>query len=280
MNKSELRNLDFLQYIRSLNAFEVDSIPEAELQRLSSLSGQAVDAAIPQSLNLLPNYIQQHRLLHHPWLLAFSRAHLSHADLLTWLHQRYLISWCFPNWLLGVVAKLPSAEARIPLLMNLYEEHGLGQSHGGKPHPQMWRQLFEELGAIAPGEALPLPESAAALNKGTLLYLKLYTTACFSSPTLVGLGAMTFVEFILPYENLLILQGLRRLGVSSAGQEFFEVHCECDEAHAGSLLDVIEKLTHSHGSIAIEQVWQGIHIAEQARQGFYDALTTKLELVA
>jgi pyrroloquinoline quinone (PQQ) biosynthesis protein C len=113
-----------------------------------------------------------------------------------------------------------------------------------------------------------------------LLYLQLYTTACFSAPVLVGLGAMAFVEFILPFENLLILQGLRQLGISPAGREFFEVHCECDEAHAGSLLEVIEKLAQIHGAAAIEQIWQGIRIAEQARQGFYDALTTELELVA
>jgi pyrroloquinoline quinone (PQQ) biosynthesis protein C len=163
MNKIKLRNLDFLQYIKSLGAFTADSCTESGLQRLSSLPGQSFESPSSQSLNLIPTYIQHHRLLHHPWLLAFSKAHLSQADLLTWLHQRYLISWCFPNWLMGVVAKLPSAEARIPLLMNLYEEHGLGESHGGKPHPQMWRQLFEELGAIASGEALPLPESAAEL---------------------------------------------------------------------------------------------------------------------
>ena len=51
-----------------------------------------------------------------------------------------------------------------------------------------------------------------------LLYLQLYTTACFSAPVLVGLGAMAFVEFILPFENLLILQGLRQLKFPRQGE--------------------------------------------------------------
>jgi hypothetical protein len=73
--------------------------------------------------------------------------------------------------------------------------------------------------------------------------------------------------------------GITPVEISPAGREFFEVHCECDEAHAGSLREVIEKLAQIHGAAAIEQIWQGIRIAEQARQGFYDALTTELELV-
>ncbi|UBF27814.1 iron-containing redox enzyme family protein [Kovacikia minuta CCNUW1] len=270
MNENEPPSLDFLQYVESLNGFEIKKMSESGAQ-LFPFSGHPSDSSTSTCLSTIPIYIQHHRLLRHPWLIAFSNAHLSHLDLLTWLHQRYLVSWCFPNWLMATVAKLPSAEARIPLLLNLYEEHGLGESHGGKPHPQMWRQLFEELGAIAPGEALPLPQSTTDLNQGTLLYLRLYTTACFRLPALVGLGAMAFVEFILPYENQLILQGLERLGISQRGREFFEVHCQCDEAHAGEILNVMEKLANT--PTAIGQVWQGIQIAENARQGFYDALS-------
>jgi len=233
---------------------------------MQPLPSQATSRRSPREIQY---YAKHHELLAHPWLNQFRQAQLSATTLQTWLKQRYLISWCFPNWLLSIVAKLPTPEARIPLLMNLHEEHGLSPGHA-KPHPQMWQQLFEELEIVAGGEPLPLPTSPAELLPGTLGYLQLYTDACFKSPALVGLGAISFTEAILPYENKLILEGLNQLGISDSGQEFFAVHCECDEAHANEIISVIEQLADDPETI--QQVWQGVEMAVTARQSFYNSL--------
>jgi pyrroloquinoline quinone (PQQ) biosynthesis protein C len=251
--------IDFLEYMQSLEVWQ-------DWKPRQPLPSQANSTRSPWEI---PDYTKHHELLHHPWLKQFQQAQISPNLLHIWLKQRYLISWCFPNWLLSLVAKLPTAEARIPLLMNLQEEHGLSSGHT-KPHPQMWQQLFEELEVVAPGESLPLPSSPADLIPGTHIYLQLYTEACFKCPTPVGLGAISFTESILPYENRLILEGLNQLGVSESGQEFFAVHCACDQAHADELIGVIEQVADEPETI--QQVWQGVEMAVTARQTFYNSL--------
>jgi pyrroloquinoline quinone (PQQ) biosynthesis protein C len=250
---------DFLEYMQSLGVW----------QNWKPMPLFPCQVNGTRSLREIPHYTKHHELLHHPWLDQFRQAQLSPSTLQTWLKQRYLISWCFPNWLLAIVAKLPTPEARIPLLMNLQEEHGLSSGHT-KPHPQMWQQLFEELNVVAPGASLPLPSSPAELIPGTQSYLQLYTEACFKLPSLVGLGAIAFTESILPYENKLILEGLNQLGVSDRGQEFFAVHCACDEAHANEIISVIELVADDPETI--QQVWQGVEMAVIARYAFYNSL--------
>jgi len=270
---------DFLAYIESLyppqDSSQIQTVQRYLLPLLVAYTAQA-NTARPTKEIL--NYAKHHELLCHPWLIAFQKALLSQKILQIWLQQRYLISWCFPNWLTSIVAKLPTSEARIPLLKNLYEEHGLveGSSHSSKPHSQMWQQLFEELGVLTLGAPLPLPVSAAELVWGTQFYLQTYTEACFNHSVFVGLGAISFTEAILPYENKLILQGLQKLEVSQKGQEFFRVHCDCDEAHANEIIHVIEQVANDPE--AIQQVWQGVEIAAVARKAFYDTLQSLAQL--
>ncbi|AOY81905.1 iron-containing redox enzyme family protein [Moorena producens JHB] len=299
---------DFLEYMRTLQVSqELDRPTQAE-------SANTVSIATIQSLGSpqqIPHYARNHALLQHPWLLSFQNRPLRHThledlpnivqklgvlvadhpqlsgliretgvsrNLETWLKQRYLISWCFPNWLTAVASKLPTPQTRIPLLKNLYEEHGLSGKPGhSKPHPQMWQQLFEELSAIAPGQSIPLPKSSQDLLPGTQRYLQIYTTACFQYPAAFGLGILAFTESILPYENQLILAGLKKLGISTKGQEFFAVHCDCDQDHAEEILDVIEQTANSPQTLW--QVWQGVAMAVRARQGFYDDLDRELVLL-
>ncbi|NEO22174.1 iron-containing redox enzyme family protein [Moorena sp. SIO4A5] len=307
---------DFLEYMRTLQVWQqLDRPTQAE-------SPNSFSIATIQSLGSpqqIPDYARNHALLQHPWLLSFQNPPLRHThledlatteeklgvlvadhprlssliretsvsrNLETWLKQRYLISWCFPNWLTAVASKLPTPQTRIPLLKNLYEEHGLsGKSGHSKPHPQMWQQLFEELSAmdllsryaIAPGESIPLPKSSQELLPGTQRFLQIYTTACFQYPAAFGLGILAFTESILPYENQLILAGLKKLGISTKGQEFFAVHCDCDQDHAEEILDVIEQIANCPQTLW--QVRQGVAMAVRARQGFYDDLHRELVLL-
>ncbi|MGK7878276.1 MAG: TenA family transcriptional regulator [Xenococcaceae cyanobacterium] len=259
---------DFLEYMRTLEVWqEENSQPKPQFSATLFLAH--VDCL--QSPLEISNYAREHAILQHSWLVGFQNARYSRNHLKIWLRQRYLISWCFPNWLMAIAAKLPTPGTRIPLLINLYEEHGLVPDKGhSKPHPEMWQQLFEELQAVETGTPLPLPASAAELLPGTQSYLQLYTTACFEYPTPFGLGVLAFTESILPYENKLILAGLRRLGISSAGQEFFAVHCECDKAHAEEIIKVIDQIADSPQRLW--EVWQGVEIAVRARKAFYDSL--------
>lgn len=263
---------DFLEYMQSLNSWQNWGRTKPVQQFLHTLSTFSAQANAGRSPFEIMDYAKSHELLSHPWLIDFENTQFSQEVLNVWLKQRYLVSWCFPNWLTGVMAKLPSSDTRIPILMNLYEEHGLveGSAHHSKPHPQMWRQLFEEFGVIQPGEPVPLPQSEADILWGTQLYLQIYTEACFKYPTPIGLGVMTFTECILPFENVHVLKGLERLEVSPKGQEFFAVHCECDEAHANEIIEVIELVATDADSR--RQVWQGVEMAAMARKAFYDNL--------
>ncbi|NEP25226.1 MAG: iron-containing redox enzyme family protein [Moorea sp. SIO3I6] len=299
---------DFLEYMRTLQ------VPQELDRPTQAQSANSFSIATIQSLGSpqqIPHYARNHALLQHPWLLSFQNPPLRHThledlpttdqklgvlvadhpqlssliretsvsrNLETWLKQRYLISWCFPNWLTAVASKLPTPQTRIPLLKNLYEEHGLsGKSGHSKPHPQMWQQLFEELSAIKAGQSIPLPKSSQDLLPGTQRYLQIYTTACFQYPAAFGLGILAFTESILPYENQLILAGLKKLGISTKGQEFFAVHCDCDQDHAEEILDVIEQIANSPQTLW--QVRQGVAMAVRARQGFYDDLHRELVLL-
>ncbi|NEO67740.1 MAG: hypothetical protein F6J98_48305, partial [Moorea sp. SIO4G2] len=64
---------------------------------------------------------------------------------------------------------------------------------------------------------------------------------------------------------------------STKGQEFFAVHCDCDQDHAEEILDVIEQIANSPQTLW--QVRQGVAMAVRARQGFYDDLHRELVLL-
>ncbi|MBO3461602.1 iron-containing redox enzyme family protein [Aetokthonos hydrillicola Thurmond2011] len=257
---------DFVAYIQSLypqqDTTQILTIQRADIAEINTI----------RPVKEILQYARHHEILSSPWLIAFQKGLLSKEVITNWLQQRYLLSWCFPNWLTSVVAKLTTSEARIPLLNNLYEEHGLveNSTHSNKPHSQMWQQLFEELGILRIGESLPLPVSARDLFSGTQFYIQTYTEACFNHSVFIGLGAISFTEAILPYENKLILEGLQRLGISQNGQEFFRLHCECDETHANEIIHVMEQIADSPREI--QQVWQGVEMAAIARKAFYDTL--------
>jgi pyrroloquinoline-quinone synthase len=260
---------DFLSYMEMLGVFSDGRETQvgSQLLSLQPVPRQCViDNSHP---NQILDYVDSCELLRHPFLVDFFNASLSDTALHSWLKQRYLISWCFPNWLTAVISRLASVNARIPMITNLYDEHGLGEeSH--KPHPQMWQQLFEELEIVAPGSCLPLPSSPIELSEGTKLYLQYYTEACFRSNASIGLGLICFTESILPHENYLVLEGLRRQGISERGQEFFEAHCHWDHKHSEEIINVIIQTYNEPETI--QKVWDGVKIGVLARKAFYDSL--------
>lgn len=267
---------DFLEYMRTLQVWQqADTHLNKQFLPVAHVSSSQLESLpSPQEI---PAYTKDLFRQPHPWLLSFANAQFSRTHIQTWLKQRYLLSWCFPNWLIAVTSKLLTPQTRIPLLMNLSEEHGLVKDKGhSKPHPEMWQQLFEELKIVVPGTPLPLPTSAAELLPGTQLYLQIYTSACFGYPVSYGLGTLAFTEAILSYENKLILEGLGKLGVSLQGQEFFALHSNCDEAHADEIIGVITQIADRPETVW--EVWQGVEMAVRARKAFYDTLLDRTKI--
>lgn len=139
----------------------------------------------------------------------------------------------FPQFLGALVANIPSAEARLPIVDNLLEEHG--HLDLKKAHINTFQLFLSSLGdeASVLTRRPPIP--------GTRAYIRCLYDQCLHAPWRQGLGCMGVIEEIFSSLSLAIAKGVVESGVvNAANLKHFTLHEEVDVEHAQGMYRVIE----------------------------------------
>lgn len=197
-------------------------------------------------------------LLKHPFYQAWMAGTLSRETLIDYAEQYYFHVDRFPRYIGAIHSHCENAEQRRELLENLNDEEG--RTHG-VPHPDLWLQFAEGMGASR--TEVVMIEPRTAIRRVTATFFGL-ARASYAE----GLGALYAYESQVPEIADSKITGLKcRYGVHDERTlEFFSVHSEADKAHRASILKMLETLSPAEQELACAA-------AKQAAQALWDFLS-------
>ena len=204
------------------------------------------------------------RLLEHPFLSRCGNGSITMDELRSFLVQQGMYSRHFTRYLCALISHLNEAEDVLRLAANLVEELGYGDDPKGIPHSRMYAELLESFGLRLDQHSV-YPETQNLIDTMFML--------CRQPGGLSGLGALCLgAEAVVPAMYTRIIEGFQSCGIEEDRLEFFRVHVDCDDGHAGTMFDLITKRTRNATSSLIGALQAG-EIALNARLRFFDAIT-------
>ena len=174
------------------------------------------------------------KIIKHPFIKRIDDAWLNKEQLKYFVEQYYIYCTYFPRFLAAAAANIPDDKTRMPIVENLWEEHGEGKlslSH---------RILFEKF-ALSLGldkehlsNVKPLPTTQICCEN--LINL------CHDGHFLESLGALgPGTEFFTNEEYSIIQRGLKKYDFLTEDDIYFwTVHISLDEDHYSEMLEAIE----------------------------------------
>lgn len=199
-----------------------------------------------------------------PLLQRLRTGPLDLPTLRLWAAQYYLVVREFARFLSAIHSACPDHKVRTLIAENLYEEHG--RFVPGKDHPALMRRFGRSVGLSeeAMEMASPLQETAAYI--ATLFQLT-RERSYLEGLAAVGLGVEAPIpRYFARLEPLLRQQH----GLSTEDTEFFRIHIEDDDHHAGRAMTVV--LGHAGTEKERTAILEAVREAQTARARFRDAV--------
>ncbi len=179
---------------------------------------------------------------------------------------RFAQSYCyqvdnFKRCVAAVYAKAEPRDVRELMLENLEEEHGEGDP--ARDHAQLVARFGRALGADLPDpfNVEPIPESREWVER----ILKV----CLEEDFVVGLAALSYgIEARTRTMAFLGTIYRDRYGIPEDDLEFFFMHLEADEEHAGRAIEMIRKYCTTEellerSKIAVREVLDATRVAAE-----------------
>ena len=169
-----------------------------------------------------------------PFMLDFAEGKVPRENL-----ARFAASYCyqvdnFKRFVAQVYANAEPRDVRELMLENLWEEHGDGDD--SRDHTALVAKFARALGAEIEDiyDVEPIRESRQWVDR--------ILQVCRDEDFVVGLAAISFgIEFRTQTMALLGQIYRDRYGVSEDDLEFFFMHLEADEEHAGRAIELVRK---------------------------------------
>ncbi|MGZ4120138.1 MAG: iron-containing redox enzyme family protein [Actinomycetota bacterium] len=169
-----------------------------------------------------------------PFMIEFAEGRVPKENL-----ARFATSYCFQvdnfkRCVAAVYAKAEPRDVRELMLENLLEEHGEGDP--SRDHAQLVARFGRAMGADLPTpyDLDPIPESRQWVER----ILKI----CLEEEFVVGLAALSYgIE--ARTRTMAFLGAIYRdkYGIAEEDLEFFFMHLEADEEHAGRAIELIRE---------------------------------------
>jgi len=169
-----------------------------------------------------------------PFMLDFAAGKVPRENL-----ARFAASYCFQvdnfkRFVAEVYANAEPRDVRELMLENLWEEHGEGDP--SRDHTALVAKFARALGATIEDiyAVEPIPESREWIDR--------ILEVCRDEDFVVGLAAISFgIEFRTQTMALLGQIYRDRYGLSEDDLEFFFMHLEADEEHAGRAIELVRR---------------------------------------
>jgi pyrroloquinoline quinone (PQQ) biosynthesis protein C len=209
------------------------------------------------------------RVLRHPFLAGCANGTVTLEQLREYLVQHGKYARYFTRYLCALISQLDEGEDVLKLAENLTEELGFGDDTELRiPHARIYADMLKDLD-IDPAVHPTNPETQSLIDTMFML--------CRQPRGTAGLGAMCLgAEGLVPAMYARIMEGFRHCGVDEKRLEFFAIHIECDDGHAGTMYEILARETEVSPSARITALNAG-DIAVNARLRFFDALTGRVQ---
>ena len=168
----------------------------------------------------------------------------------------YAFSHEFPLFLAAAISHVKDEAARLLLVHNLYEEHG--NLELDRFHPALFRQFVVGIG-LQP-EALERLDARSPGVQGA----QWVTSICRDGPGYRALGALYVTELLFGPCCEVIMDGLRRMHLSSDATEFFSLHAVAEEHHKEQIWQALERISKSD-----DELREAIEVAGDIARMFY-----------
>ena len=173
------------------------------------------------------------KILHHPFLKRIDDAWLNKEQLKYFVEQYSVYCRYFPRFLSAAAANIPDDKTRMPIVENLWEEHGEGRIE--KSHRILYNNFAASLGLSV--EDLNKVEPLAT----TQICCENLINLCHDGHFLESLGALgPGTEFFTNEEYSIIERGLKKYDfLTDEDVYFWTVHISLDEDHYSEMIDAI-----------------------------------------
>jgi len=173
-------------------------------------------------------------ILHHPFLTRVKNASLSKKQLQFFVEQYHIYNTYFPRLLAALASNIPDDKTRIPIIENLWEEHGSGVLE--ESHRVLYERFAKAVGVTTKELAKVEPLSTTSICCEHLL------ETCMNEDFITSLGVLgPGTEYFTNDEYGLIVEGLSKYDfLSNDDLQFWIVHISLDEDHYSEMLEVIE----------------------------------------
>jgi pyrroloquinoline-quinone synthase len=169
-----------------------------------------------------------------PFLRDFAEGKVPRENLVP-----FATSYCyqvdqFKRFVAAVYARAEPRDVRELMLENLWEEHGEGDPM--RDHTQLVGKFARALGAEIPDvyDVEPIPESR--------VWVERILRICTEEEFVVGLAALSYGIEARTWTMRFLGQIYRdRYGLSEDDLEFFFMHLEADEEHAGRAIELVRR---------------------------------------
>ncbi|MEO7175160.1 MAG: iron-containing redox enzyme family protein [Saprospiraceae bacterium] len=177
------------------------------------------------------------RILKHPFLERIANAQLNPEQLKYFSGQYSIYCTYFPRFLAACAAAIPDDPTRMPIVKNLWEEHGSGEMASSH------RVLFENF-AVATGWKVEELKKVEPLSS-THICVEYLLNLCQEGHFLKSLGALgPGTESFTSQEYAVIAGGLAKYPKLSAEDiRFWTVHITLDEDHYAEMVAPLQHFT-------------------------------------
>jgi pyrroloquinoline quinone (PQQ) biosynthesis protein C len=207
-------------------------------------------------------------ILDHSYIQRIRNGELSKLELQFFAGQYCIYCMHFPRFLAAVASNIEDDKYRLPIIKNLWEEHGEGILE--KSHRQLYFKFSNALG-LSQSELLRIePLISTTICVENLMYL------CQHAHFVESLGALgPGTEFFTSEEYFILFEGLKQYNYfTEKDLEFWSIHVGLDDEHYGEMMDILIPLL-SHGSYQ-KMLQRGAARAVELEIMFWDGLEEHL----
>lgn len=203
-------------------------------------------------------------ILNHPFLKRISSGEMTFTQLQYFAGQYSIYCYYFPRFLSALAANIPDDKTRMPIIENLWEEHGSGKM--SRSHRQLFNKFMESLDIDTHNLSTitPLAETKECVD--TLMDL------CMNNSYIESLGAMgPGTEFFTNDEYEIIYNGLLKSKYfENRDLQFWKVHISLDVEHYSEMVEVL--FPYINETKNRDLVKKGAFTAIKMEQLFWDGL--------
>jgi len=173
------------------------------------------------------------KILYHPFLLRIAKGDMSHEQLQYFAIQYADYCYHFPRFLAFTAGNIPDDITRMPLIENMWEEHGSGRY--SRSHRQLYNKFLEALDVD--------PKNLANYQKlpDTQTCVQTMMDICKNKHFLESIGALgPGTEFFTNDEYEIIFNGLEKSPyLTQRDLKFWKVHISLDVEHYSEMVEIL-----------------------------------------